>query len=98
MTNPSDGERAVRRAYIERALANYPDIDADRVKDVLHWFNKEASSLDVALLASNQAVAEAYRSFRADHIDPLDRSDMMRGIAIATAIAAIIALIVWRML
>lgn len=93
-----DGDRAVRRSRIESALAQYPEIDRKSLDEVLHWFRKEASALDVAILATNQEIADPYRRFRADHIDPLTRGDVVRGIAFAAVIAAIIVLIVWRAL
>jgi hypothetical protein len=98
MTEMTEGDRVLRRVRIERALADYPNIDPTREAEVLHWFRKEASALDVAMLATNQDIADAYRRFRDDHIDPLTCGDILRGIAFATAIAAIVALIVWRVL
>ena len=98
MTELSDGARAVRRARIERTLADYPHLDQDDVADVLRWFRKEASALDVALLATNQDIAEKYRRFRADHVDRLTPGDVVRAIAFVLVTAAFITLIAWRAL
>lgn len=95
MTQPTDGERAVRRARIETALAGYPAIERERLDEVLHWFRKEASALDVALLASNQEIREVYRRFRTDHLDGITRGDLVSGLAIAVALAVVVAAIAW---
>ena len=96
MTEQSDGARAVRRACIERTLADYPHLDQDAVADVLRWFRKEASALDVALLATNQDIADKYRRFRADHVDRLGPGDIVRAITFVLVVVAIISLIAWR--
>jgi len=93
---PDDGDRAVRRARIESVLAQYPNVDAQSIDDVLRWFRKEASSLDVALLASNHEIAEAYRRFRADHVDPLTRGHTLRSVVFTAVALAIIVAMVWQ--
>jgi hypothetical protein len=87
-----------RRTSIETALANYPNIDADSVEQIKTWFRKEASSLDIALLASDERLAEAYRHFRADHIDRFSAPDLVRGIVFSLVVVLIVTLIVWRAL
>lgn len=89
---------ADRRAQIERTLADYPDLGEDSLGELIAWFRKEASALDVAMVASNPEIAESYRRFRADHIDRLTGNDILRGILFAVAIGAIVLLIIWRAL
>ncbi|MFA7601406.1 MAG: hypothetical protein WCY29_00235 [Novosphingobium sp.] len=96
MTQTQDG--TARRAVIEAALAEYPDLTSETLADVIAWFRKEASAYDVAMVASNAAIAERYRRFRADHIDRLTIKDLMKGVAFAAAIAVIGVLIIWRAL
>ena len=96
MKEQQDG--AARRVQIEVALADYPDLDKDRLADVIRWFRKEASALDVATLASNEAIAEPYRRFRAEHIDPLNGSDMMKGMLFAAIVGGGVFLLAWPML
>jgi|EndMetStandDraft_8_1072994.scaffolds.fasta_scaffold153742_4 hypothetical protein len=96
MTENQDG--AVRRAQIEAALAQYPDLERHRLEELIHWFRKEASARDVAMIACNEAVLEPYRRFRADHIDPLTARDAIRVVAILAAVGLAILLIAWRAL
>lgn len=95
MTKLTDGERAARRQRIEAAIANYPDIKRDQLDDLLHWFRKEASALDVALLASNHDIHDRYRRFSADHLEGLSRRDLTIGMSLVASLAAVIAVIVW---
>lgn len=99
MTTLQDGALgADRRAQIERVLARYPQLPEDQLADVIHWFRKEATALDVAMLASNPDVAEPYRQFRGDHLDRLTGNDYVRGLVFAAIVAAIVLIIVWRAL
>jgi hypothetical protein len=75
-----------QRAHIEDALAAYPNISKERLAALIAWFRKEASALDVALIASNAAIEEPYRRFRADHIDGLSGVDMIKGSLIAASV------------
>lgn len=96
MTQPHD--RAARRAQIEAVLADYPHLDNDRLAELVGWFRKEASALDVATIASNEAIAQPYRRFRADHIDPLTGRDMIKGLLFAALFGGIVLLMLWRAL
>ena len=85
-----------QRAQIESALADYPHLSEDRLAALIGWFRKEASAFDVAMLASNEAIAEPYRRFRADHIDPLTGKDVMKGLLLAVLAGLAVFLIIWR--
>lgn len=99
MTTIQDGAvGADRRVQIERTLADYPHIDSDRLENLIAWFRKEATALDVAMVASNPDINGPYRQFRADHIDGLTGKDYLRGILFASVISAIVILIIWRAL
>lgn len=91
-------DEAVRRTDIEATLARYPDLERDRLEELIHWFHKEASARDIAMIACNEAVLEPYRRFRADHIDPLTARDAVKVIAILAAVGLVILLIAWRAL
>jgi hypothetical protein len=80
-------ERIMRRTAIERILAHYPDIARDQLDDVLRYFNREASALERATIASNDELHAQYRLLCRDHhferLKPFE-------IAIATACAAVL--------
>ena len=50
---------AARWALIEALFAAYPDIPAGDVEDLDHWFDREASAYDVAVMGSNEAIHAA---------------------------------------
>lgn len=87
---------AEQRAEIENALARYPDISPDSLAAIITWFRKEASALDVALIASNEVIAESYRRFRTDHIDPFTPGDLAKGfIFVVTALGLTFIALIW---
>lgn len=92
----SDAARAARRGEIEAMLARYPHLSPEAVSDLSAWFEREASSLDIGLLACNEEIAEPYRAFRAEHIDRLRGRDWLRGLAFVAVILAILAALFWR--
>lgn len=96
MTEPTEAHRARRRAHAEAALARYPDITPEELAELTAYFRREASALDVGLLACNEKLAEPYRRFRAEQIDPLRPRDWIKGTLFAVVVALAIAAIVWR--
>jgi hypothetical protein len=92
----SEALRAARRGEIEAMLARYPHLSPEAVAELTQWFATKASSLDIGLIACNDDIAEPYRAFRADHVDPLRGRDWLRGIAFVGVILAIMAVLFWR--
>ena len=92
MTNmTADGSTAAARfAAIEATLARYPQLDESELRDLKHWFRREASAFDVAHLASRDAIADQYRAFRAKHVDNFDAGDVLKGLVGASLIAGVI--------
>jgi hypothetical protein len=68
-----------RRAHAETVLARYPELDGDELDELLYWYRREASSMDVALIASNEAIREPYRAFRRDHVDRFSLKEKLVG-------------------
>jgi hypothetical protein len=96
MATVTDGATsAARRAQMEDALAEYPHLNLARLNELIDWFKREATALDIGMIASNEAIAEPYRKFRADHIDPMTARDMTNGMLFATAIGVAIFLLIW---
>ncbi|MBC2664403.1 hypothetical protein H7F51_02600 [Novosphingobium flavum] len=96
MTESIDAARARRRVQIEQALAKYPHLSPEGLRELTDYFAREASALDVGLIASNEAIAAPYRQFRAERIDPLKGRDWLVGMVIALAVAAVVAALLWR--
>ena len=82
-----------RRARIEALLGCYGALDGAELAELLHWYRREASSMDVALLASNEAIRDGYRAFRREHVDRFSLKDKLVGaLLVAGAAGAIGAL------
>lgn len=76
------------RARIETLIARYPHIAHEEVAAIKHWIAKEASALDMGLLASNEDVAPQYRRFRAEQLDRFGFRDMALIAAVAVLLIA----------
>ena len=85
-----------RRAHVEALLTSYPDVTPQERELIVNWFKRDASALDVALVASNPAAERGYRQFRAEHIDRFTVKDMARALIFSAIVAVAIVLIVWR--
>lgn len=80
----NEADRATRRVAIERAIAAYPDVDETEIRDVLHYFKREASALDRATIASNNDIAPQYRRLCDEHyIDRLKPAEIAGTVALA---------------
>lgn len=88
--------RAARRAHVEALLADYPALSEQEIALVKHWFDRQASALDVAQLATVPEIASQYRAFKAEHVDRLRAGDWLRAAVFAMIVALCIAGIVWR--
>lgn len=97
VTLPHTAQADERRARIEAVLGVYPNVDAEELADLLHWFRTEASPLEVGFIASNPDLAKPYQRLKADHLDRLRGADLMRAAIVVLMIAAgIVALLLWR--
>jgi hypothetical protein len=97
MTELADAQlRARRRAHIEAALARYPHLTPEGLSELTDYFAREASSLDVGLIACNEDIGPQYRQFRERHIEPLGPRDWLRAAAFVAVMAVILAALFWR--
>jgi hypothetical protein len=80
-----------KRAHAEAILERYPELGREELAQLLHWYRREASSMDVALLASNDAIREPYRAFRRDHIEPFSLKEKVVGALLVAGAASGIA-------
>lgn len=96
MNHTQDGAAGFARLLqVEAALADYPGLSEERLASLIRWFRNEASALDVAMVASNEAIAEPYRQFRADHIDRMTGTDVMKGLLFASLVGLVVFFIIW---
>jgi hypothetical protein len=72
-----------RRARAEELLARYPRLAPAELSDLLQWYRREASAMDVALLASEGRLRSHYRAFRRDHIDGFSLKEKLAGVVLA---------------
>ena len=82
---------SVRFDRMERLLQLYPDISEDDLRELKRWITKDASSFEVASLASKESIGPSYRKFRAGHIDKFSVVEwIMVGIAVFIVLAVIL--------
>ena len=93
--NPSASALA-RRAHVEALLAAYPDVTPPEHELLVNWFRREASALDVGMVASNPDIARGYRLFRQQHIDRFTLADLGKGLAFASAVVMLCGLMLLR--
>lgn len=85
-----------RRAHVEALLAAYPDVTPTEHTLLVNWFRKEASSLDIGMVASNPDIARGYRLFRQQHVDRFTLADVGKGLAFASAMIVLCGLMLFR--
>lgn len=86
---------ADRHARIEVALANYPDIDAETLTEMIHWFHKEASALDVGLIASDPRLYKPYQQFKDDHLNRFSGNDLVWATIFVMVAGGAVLLMIW---
>ena len=98
MTQESAPRSAHRRAFIEGLLTRYPLIDSSELDDLKRWFGKEATALEVGLIASDPSLARPYRRFADEHIDPLTTIDLLyAAMAVAAVVLVFAAILIFAM-
>lgn len=99
MNHNIDGApRETRRDQVASLLEKYPSVDSNELADLLHWFKKEASALDVGLIASDPKLKSPYEAIKNDHIDRLNGADMLWvGMLVGGGFIAV-ALLIWAAL
>jgi hypothetical protein len=80
-----------RRAEIEALVARYPDMSPEDLAALLRWYRREASSMDVALVASNERVRPQFEAFMRDHIAPYNWKEKAITVALSAGVAGLFA-------
>jgi hypothetical protein len=80
-----------RRAQIEALIARYPDLERDELAELVRWYRREASAMDVALIASNEAISEAFGAFCRAHVAPFSLRDKAVTVLLSAGVAGLFA-------
>ena len=82
--------RGERRSYAKALLARYPDLPTDQLDDLLRWFRKEASALDVGLISRDDEVSQQYALLKRDKLERFAMPDIVFMLLFWSAMCAII--------
>ena len=82
-------------ARVTALLQQYPDVSSHELGELKTWFRRQATALDIGIVASKEEIAGSYARFREEHIDRFRGKDIAIILATLTAVAAVIALIVY---
>lgn len=82
-TKAEPADSSVRFDRMEGLLKSYPNISDEDLRELKHWFAKDASSFEIASIASKDEVEAGYKRFRADHVDKFSALEaIMIGVVI----------------
>ncbi|RYE51633.1 MAG: hypothetical protein EOP21_00885 [Hyphomicrobiales bacterium] len=87
---------AQRRLQVEARLAEFPQLPADQIIDIVHWFKREATPGEVAAIASNPRIINKYRQFRRVYLNRLSAGELILGVGLGALLivtASVIAAI-----
>lgn len=90
--------REMRRDQITSLLAKYPGLDSDELADLLHWFRKEASALDVGLIASDPKLQAPYLGIKKDHLDRMNGAKLFWVSMLVTGGFIALVVLIWSVL
>ena len=85
------------RARIAALLSRYPENTEAELAELARWFERVATPLDLGMLASDPATAQAYRAYRAVHIDRFKPVDLVKAAIFVSAVLAVFAAIAMLM-
>ena len=83
-----------RRLEIEQSLSHYPALPPDKVLDLVYWFKREATAMEIASVASNPAIQTRYRQFREKHITKLSAGETILATGLGTIIIVVMAVLI----
>ena len=86
---------AERRAHVAALIARYPNLAPEELEQVHHWFRKDASALEVGMLASEPDIFAQYQAYRAEHCDRYTLGDFVRAALFIAVIVGLGGLLVW---
>ncbi|WP_228242897.1 hypothetical protein [Porphyrobacter sp. GA68] len=84
-----------RRQSAVALLARYPALDDAELAELVRWFKKEASALDVGLIASDPELCHSYQRLKDDHLTRLGAADLLWMLILFGVAIAFIGLLIW---
>jgi hypothetical protein len=85
------GEGRADRARAEELFDRYPRLDRLELAELLNWYRREASAMDVALIASDERLRGKFEAFHERHIKPFNWKEKLVTAALGSAIIALLA-------
>ncbi len=82
-------------ARVTALLQQYPHVSDHELGELKTWFRRQATALDIGILASKEEIAAGYARFREEHIDRFGGKDIALIIAALIAVAGVIVLIAY---
>lgn len=83
-----------RRLEIERNLSQYPALPPDKISDLIHWFKREATAMEVASVARNPAIQSRYLQFHNKHISKMSIGETILVTVFAMVVIVSIAIVI----
>lgn len=80
-------------ARIVAMFAAYPDISQEDERELIQWYRKEASALDVGLIASDPDLKPGLDRFRARHVNRFTFTDILMAAAFVAIFLGFAALL-----
>jgi hypothetical protein len=84
------GENRAARERAEALLLRYPRLEQEELDELLHWYRREASSMDVALIASDERLRRGFEKFQADHLKAFNWKEKLVTAALGSGIVALL--------
>lgn len=84
-----------RRSEVRDMLARYPHVSQAELGNLLLWFRKEATALEVALLASEPSMTRPYERFKAEHLDRLSGAELFWSATFVVLVLSILVMVAW---
>jgi hypothetical protein len=84
------GEDRPGRARAEAILLRYPELEPGELAELLRWYRREASAMDVALIASDERLRRRLERFQADHLKAFNWKEKLVTAALGSGIVAML--------
>ena len=83
-----EGGRLRAIALLER----YPSLEGHELKELRNWFLRQATALDVGMVASEHHIRENYKAFRNQNLDRFTMKDAVIALLMIMAVVLLAVL------